>query len=330
MKCILLRLFHFLVLTSAAVIAPLVPLNTSEIVRDRANRPAVRTPDPRFRFDASFNGPKLPLVSTLQNTVDFLMLLGLEDFSGSMEGMAWKAEDYPEVGMVISPSTDRERIEIRFVIWGLSQGAAYMIHLNRFQAITFTLSWEGEEVGTIEIVDWPENQDPGRSTRINSAPNLTQSKWVTVRSPSSLSISPPKTNTTLGNPDDQPLTVRATLVGSTVPLFDVFLLAIAVLVDASRLKATQRLRNYASPETAAGVEITFYEPVPAHTSPPFFEAQWLMRTMAAIPNYMVRKGVFKEAVVLVEIDGVRVADGFLGNKQAAIGLTNVNHNVSVS
>lgn len=140
MKCILLRLFHFLVLTSAAVIAPLVPLNTSEIVRDRANRPAVRTPDPRFRFDASFNGPKLPLVSTLQNTVDFLMLLGLEDFSGSMEGMAWKAEDYPEVGMVISPSTDRERIEIRFVIWGLSQGAAYMIHSNRFQAITFTLS----------------------------------------------------------------------------------------------------------------------------------------------------------------------------------------------
>lgn len=120
------------------------------------------------------------------------------------------------------------------------------------------------------------------------------------------------------------------LTGSRVPLFDVFLLAIAVLVDAARLESTQRLQTYVSPESGGGVEIMFGQPVPARTSPPFFEVQYLMRAVVLIPNYMIIKGVFKEALVLVEVGGVRVADGFLGQKQAAVGLTNVNYNVSVS
>lgn len=140
MKAIFIYLSDFLVLTSAAVISPLDLTNTSGLVSNVANRPTVGTPDRRFKIDVSFHAPKIPLISTLQNTVEFLEILGLKDFSGSMEGVAWKLNDYPEVGMVISPSTQREYIYLPFVIWGLSQGVAHMIHLNRFQAVTFTLS----------------------------------------------------------------------------------------------------------------------------------------------------------------------------------------------
>lgn len=331
MKAIFIYLSDFLVLTSAAVISPLDLTNTSGLVSNVANRPTVGTPDRRFKIDVSFHAPKIPLISTLQNTVEFLEILGLKDFSGSMEGVAWKLNDYPEVGMVISPSTQREYIYLPFVIWGLSQGVAHMIHLNRFQAVTFTLSWAGEEVGTIELVDWPANQDIGRSTHINSTQNLPQrSHWSTVKSSSGLSIFSNNTNIKGEDLDNEPLTVRAMLTGSRVPLFDVFLLAIAVLVDAARLESTQRLQTYVSPESGGGVEIMFGQPVPARTSPPFFEVQYLMRAVVLIPNYMIIKGVFKEALVLVEVGGVRVADGFLGQKQAAVGLTNVNYNVSVS
>lgn len=133
-------LFEFLSLTSAAVISPLVFLNTSESVNAVATQPIIENPDPRFKLEVRFDGPKLPLISCLMNTVEILMILGLQDFSGNMEKIAWKFDDYPHVGMVISPITQGGRIERRFAIWGLSQGVAHMIDLNRWQAVTITLS----------------------------------------------------------------------------------------------------------------------------------------------------------------------------------------------
>lgn len=190
---------------------------------------------------------------------------------------------------------------------------------------------EGEEVGTIELVDWPTTQYTSRGPIADSTQNLTQqSNLSIVKRPSSLSVFPEDTNITAENAQDRHLIVRAKLTGSTVPLFDVFLLVMAVLVDVANLGATEHLRDYASPANAAGAEIEFKEPVPARTSPPFFEVQWLMETMAIIPQYMIKKGVFKEALVLVELDGVKVADGFLGTKEAGVRLTNVNYNGSVS
>lgn len=140
MKSLLLYLFELLVPTSAAVFSPLVFLNTSEIGGIVVNRPVAGTPDPRFKIEAYFDGPKLPLISCLINTVEILVILGLRDFSGSMGKKSWKFDDYPHVGFIVSPRTKGGRIETRFVIWGLSQGAAHMIHLIRFQAVTFALS----------------------------------------------------------------------------------------------------------------------------------------------------------------------------------------------
>ena len=133
-------LFYLIIPTSAAVIPPLVSLNISGLASTAANGPAVGTPDPRFQIEASFEGPKLPLISCLMSAVELLMTLGMQDFSGSMGKAAWNLDSYPQVGMVISPITYGGTIEHRFVIWGISQGAAHMIHLIRFQAVTFTLS----------------------------------------------------------------------------------------------------------------------------------------------------------------------------------------------
>ena len=132
-------LFEFLSLTSAAVVSPLVFPNTSESVNTVATQPIIGDPEPSFKLEAYFNGSKLPFVSCLINIVDTLMILGLEDFSGNMEKVTWNFDDYAQVGMVISPIEEGGSIERRFAIWGLSQGAAQMIHLRRFQAVTFTL-----------------------------------------------------------------------------------------------------------------------------------------------------------------------------------------------
>ena len=64
---------------------PLVFPNTSESVNTVATQPIIGDPEPSFKLEAYFNGPKLPFVSCLINIVDTLMTLGLEDFSGNME-----------------------------------------------------------------------------------------------------------------------------------------------------------------------------------------------------------------------------------------------------
>ena len=45
---------------------------------------------------------------------------------------------------------------------------------------------------------------------------------------------------------------------------------------------------------------------------------------------MARKGVFKEASVVLDVDGVSVAVGFVGEKDAGVNLANVKANLSVS
>ncbi len=52
-----------------------------------------------------------------------------------------------------------------------------------------------------------------------------------------------------------------------------------------------------------------------------------METVAATPDYMVKKGVFEEAFLMAEVDGVSVADGFLMRQDPR---TSLNSNVSVS
>ncbi|CAF9919866.1 hypothetical protein IMSHALPRED_004743 [Imshaugia aleurites] len=324
MKPHLFYLLRFLALTSAANTSPLL-LNDTEVVNTAAHVGAI---DPRFTIEAYFNGPKLPLVSCLVSTVDFLVVLALQDFSGSMGEAAWKIDDYPEVGIVVAPGTVGGRIEVRFVMWGLRQGAAHMIRLIRFQAVTFTLSWEGEKVGTIELVAWPS---ASQGTHTNSTWNPTQPSNLSIDNPpSSLSLLPQNATITTTNTQNGHLRVRTILTGSAVPLFDVFLLVMAVLVGAAELGPRERLRYYAFPATGAGLRIAFTESVPARTSPPFLEVRWLIRSMAFIPRCMVKMGASKEAEVFVEVDHVSVAEGLLGKNGGGIGLMNVDSNESVS
>ena len=135
-----LYLLGFLVFASVAVTNPLALLNTSHVAGDAADQPLVGSPDPRFSVEVHFAGPKLPLISCLMSTVDFLVVLGSQDFWGSTKGVSWKLANYPELGMFVSPRSEGGEIERRFVIWGLGQGIGQMIRLNRFQAATFALS----------------------------------------------------------------------------------------------------------------------------------------------------------------------------------------------
>lgn len=180
---------------------------------------------------------------------------------------------------------------------------------------------KGEECCKIELVAWPD------ATRTKSTQNLDQRPNQSFVIPSSnLSVFTKTTNITAENVQAQ-VFVQITAFGLNLDLFTVFRTIIAVLVDAAAMGATMRLGNYTSPEDAASLQLVFSTPTPAPTSTPCFEAGWLMLAAALIPDYMIRRGAFREAELKIVVDGITVANGTLRPK---VGLMNINSNLSVS
>lgn len=208
-----------------------------------------------------------------------------------------------------------------------------MIELGRFQSVTLSLLYDGKRVGTVEIVFRERPVKPGEtiaSTEANNTQALSQQQNVTFFNDTA-SLTEKLNNGNLIQADnDKELRVLATLTGSTVAPWDVFLLVIEVISGTAELEYNERLNDYVSPRTIPRVEITFRNPEPPRTMPPFFEAHYLIQAMATIPDLMIRKGVFKEVVLVLKVDGVDVASGNMGTVDAAASLSQANSNVSVS
>ena len=184
---------------------------------------------------------------------------------------------------------------------------------------------EGREVGKIELVAWPGVMNTKSTQDVTQQPNLSF-----INSSSDIQVFSEKSNITSENSN---LDVHIIMVESSISLFSVFLLVITVLADAAELQPGMRLRRWASSAVSAGsgtpVRMVFEEPTPARTRSPYFEVRWLKMVIAIIPSFMIKEGAFQEARVMVEFDGIRIANGFLSGSPEA-GMTNVGSNVSVS
>ena len=140
MKRILCYVPNVFLLLSAAVIPPsLILSNSSGLASTAANVPVTTAADPRFTITARFEGISLQPIPCLMNTVKLLEKLGMGDFWADMAKMSIKFDDYPHVGVVITPEREGGRISNRFVIWGLGRGVTNMVLLNNFQKATFAL-----------------------------------------------------------------------------------------------------------------------------------------------------------------------------------------------
>lgn len=305
----------------AAVINPTDSLGPSENV---SPSPAVGTVDPRFSIDESFNGPKIPPIACLMSTVQALLKLGLQDFAGTMEAKTWEFKTNPPVEISISPVYRQRLIDRRFVVWGLREGVTSMISANKFKTASFILSWEGKTVGFVRI----EAQSSAAIIYANETQGLTQeSNLLSHNSRASIGDDlADKTPTEITV--DEHLKVFATSRGSTLSAWSVFRLVIVALAEAAEWKATERVEDYT--EDVPGVEINFFQLAAKSSSPPLFEGQWLIKALSVIPGYMLKRGVFKEVLLFMEVDGVRVAEGFMESTTALVGSQQAYLNVSIS
>lgn len=320
-------------LISAALMLPFTASALSNGNNTLVTSPTVGAVDERFKVVPTFDGPRLPVISCLMNIVKSLEALAYMDFSGYMQEERWSLSDHREVSIIISPEASESTMGRRYAVWGLQQAATTMIDLERFQSVRLSLLYDEVEVGTIKIGFRPRPGKPGvtiASSAANNTQALSQQRNVTFLNDTASTSENQENGNPIQAKGDKGLKVLATLTGSTVAPWDVFLLIIGVIAEAAELEYDERLHSYVSSRSIPRVEITFMEATPPRTTPPFLEAHWLIEAMAMIPDCMIRKGVFMEALLILEVNGVDVASGFLGTKDAAAGLSPANSNISVS
>ena len=274
--------------------------------------------DPRFKVVASMEGRSLPMISLLMSTVELLASLAPESFTQPMSAASWISSRYQEVKLSFVPMKMGGVTDRRFIIWGFSLVAAYMMNVNRCQEGTFTLKWDDMEVGTLVIGRFQPEPCSGVSIH-DSSPAASNG---TACSP---------TAEIDGAENDRRLQVLITLNEPVLGVYDVFRLSIAILVDAAEKGPLERLFFYQSTPNIPNIELRVSVPIFPPWNPPIFQYQWLIKAIASVPPFMIREGRFREAVIAVNLDGIRVANAVLRAKiSSGNGLPLLNPNVTVS
>ena len=315
---------HYTSLALATIIDTFNHFDIDEDTPQRANVEVVNAPDGQFWIEVEFYSPRILLFSYLMNTVEILTELCLEDFLGGMGTKIWKLLDYPDVGIMVSPQVARALIQRRFVIWGLSYGAAILSGIKRWQAADLHLRWNGVKVGTIMIIKLVSSGCPSTLPYLNVTTNLIQQPDRLIVNGSRI---PTNCSSTFDLGIDSVEDIRGKLTGRTLDLFNSFLLIMTVIVESAPLEATERVDGYRSATDFPNMSISFS--AKRRTTTPYFEAQWLIHAVGAIPDLVIRRGGFREGQFQFNVDQVLVAEGSLQRKSSLMGTTPASWNVSV-
>ena len=267
--------------------------------------------DPRFTTTYRQGQVRLSATSCLMNAVNAMMELALEDFTQPVLPRNYMDPDYPEVMIVPIERMQGQRIEARYLLWGVWEGIRWMINHQSFRDLRIGGYWDGFRICNIWIRSaWRQLSVAGGNVTMGLT---ARSEWMsihnsTVESTEGLSMMNVK------NPlNDQHLTVAITHVGETLGITEVFVTIFAALEYVAQFPSTDELINFhISPDdenTTIGVLGNTRAP---GFGPPFLEYQWVILSLGHIPAYMLQQRRFTEVVIEIAVDGVPLGEGFLG------------------
>lgn len=300
---------------SASSVLPLSSSNSSHVNSVLTADTKICIRDERFSITTSFNGPNIPVVGSMINILETLELLALQDFSGVMPPQSWSLSDYADVGITISPAADEMIIQRRFAVWGLCMAAEKLVNSMQFESATFSLFYDANIVGTIKVAF--RDRRPGTTgtvvgTEANSTQPLFQQPSLNFLNDTARIDEISENISAIQAADDEGLKVQAAFVGPIIASYDVFLLLAGVITYAAEMGTHGQVDNFVLYRTSPDLAISVMNSQPPRTTPPIFEAQWLIKAMAMLPYFMLRKGAFRETLFVLGVDGVGVANGLLG------------------
>jgi len=245
-----------------------------------------------------------------------LVDLALQDFNSTTKANTWQMPAYPELAISVTPPSNQEHIPVRWAVWGIGSAIKTMLGNHRFETVEFALTYQANRVGfvnysTPETVAAPINKPQIEAA---SGPYGTTETEISVSPTASHNDSAPITYTLAGSASD--ITLNANRLQLQVSFtsveigqeyyFSAIVNALIALAPSSARKQVAHWSIYSS-GTTDEIEISF-SPV-ANSNAPFLEIGYLIRALGSLPSILLQRGIWREADVVVVIDGVAISHG---------------------
>lgn len=272
-------------------------------------------PPPEFEVTFEIGGPTLRITSCLMNAVAALKDLALGDWDGKItDETEYRLDNYPEVSIIITTAKRQRKIQSCFVTWAVCLGLYEMIHLKKFEFAQFEMTWQGQVLGWVHVVNHPPRaglsiQKTQANQTLNHRATLPSANRTIELEP--VNITNVITTNDADNPAEARLIVSFEFYGDILSVYDVFVPVMSALTDMAQIP-----NNLESAGLRVGVDgfkgyICALPAYPPRTSPPYLNYGWLIRAVARIPAYMLDKGRFGTVTMILAVDGVTVGFGRL-------------------
>ena len=266
-----------------------------------------------FTLTYEIGGPKLRVTSCLMNAVAALKELALGDWDRKIrDGTEYRLDDYPEVSIIVTTSKRKRNILASFVTWAVCLGMLDMISQTKFEFAQFEMSWEGQRLGWVQVVNHsPRTSLTVEERQTNGSLDLGTEPATLPTTNQPVNITDVITTDNANDPAEARLNVIFEPYGSSISLYDVFVPIMSGLSDMGRIPSTSQSTGLMIGLRGFTGFICFIAAIPPRTSPPFLEFGWLVRSVARIPAYMLREGRFGEITIKITVDGAAVGFGRL-------------------
>ena len=274
-------------------------------------KPRVGAIDPRFSVIYQQGETRLSATSSLMNAVNAMMELALENFTDPIVVRNYVAQGYAEVMIVPMALRVGQRVQARFLLWGVWEGIRWMINHRNFRDLLIRAHWNGIPVCTIWIRGALEKLNA--ASRNDTLSLIVRSENISIHD--SMAVSPQGLRKVdVRNPlNDQHLTISVIDIGMRLRIMEVFIAVFAALEYMAHFPSTDEVAEFEifpdDDDTVIGVVEDARAPA---AIPPYLEYQWVILSMAQIPEYMLQvQRRFTEVVVEIAVDGAPVGEAFL-------------------
>ena len=273
-------------------------------------KPRVGAIDPRFSVTYLQGQTRLSATSSFMNAANAMMELALENFTEPIALKNYVDVGYPEVKIVPTAPTVGQRVQARFLLWGVWEGIRWMISHRTFRSLLIHAHWNGILVCTVWFTGALENLSaPSRNDTVSL---VARSENIFVHDATAVSTQGLRKADVRDPLDTQHVTVSVIQVGDGLGLVEVFIAIFAVLEYMARFPATDEVAAFQVSPDGGDVTIGIVENTRAPTlMPPYLEYQWAILSMAQIPEYMLQSSRFSEVVFEIAVNGVPVGEGSL-------------------
>ncbi|CAF9904077.1 MAG: hypothetical protein ALECFALPRED_004833 [Alectoria fallacina] len=284
--------------------------------------------DPRFSVNYELGAIPLRPIACLMNAVNAMTNLALQDFDGIVRPVVVRLPDYPDVvirsgAKTLVPGT----MPIRYILWGVWSFARFMMSNNAFQTMHMTLSFDRVIVGYLRI-EKPDLQILGLagSSNDSSAESLkkrsdvalpaipaskTLASFTMISNSTSLSLA---NTTTPSNAGD--LHVFFKPIGHFITNEEFFIPILAGLAYVAHFPSTSPVVGFRLRPVGSNTWIEFRDiGAQPRSEAPFFEWQWIAKALGGLPGHMVLLGEWREAIIVMQVDGISVGDGWIRKGQ---------------